>query len=397
MTASHSSSHPESGSQPGTVESVPAPDRGQSTGPRNLLRVYDPRQRAAGSDSPAATNAPGPDTNTKFRGTPPLTGPGTGFRLLIDYHPVSRSVPVEIEDRDATTFHRQQDEPRITSNNVIGAPMKKISHGENVAPDLRVVVRNDHPVQARTGRLSPSDLRVIDSGAGEPGEQDMDDLVERLTGEWASSFFRGEDNEDTVIDIRESRSLAASVNTRRSSTSGKDDEKSGLRLWTAEMAADEPVSRSSIETIRLFENYLPVEMDTNVNSEQDRTLGARQAVIESVRALRNLERAGGSEMSFSLRLHPEYLGHIEIEIQRLNDVWSVSIITAHDEARDVLTAEISRLENRFPRNDFGLDSVVVLTREPKGADDDSTGSEQSETLDLVGLGQRALGQLQYRD
>lgn len=321
----------------------------------------------------------------------------------------------------------------------IGASMKDGSGAGFMAPDLRVVARNDEPVQNGLSRLSTPDLQVLHF---EPETLGDEDFVERLAGEWESAFVHGEDTsfDDELatghapielrvgpIGPRRINELPRPVPIRPDLTAqdgGPDDieepdtgdlnrlervdernvngsDEPVAAPPTAPSRADTPSNdggnRPSLTSVPLFEDFLTVESNRRPASEPEPATGVRQAVAEVAKELRHLEQTGGSELSFSLRLHPEHLGKIEIELQRVNDVWTISIVADNDEARDVLAAELNRLENRFRDSQLTLDTVTVVTRMPEEAITSPAATERAGRGDLTGEDQNPFERQQNRD
>lgn len=365
-----------------------------------------------------------------------------GFVMPVDFRQAQRPAPVSLVDEsvaaDQLQTHPLWDTPMTGNDGVvfdsIGASMKNMNGAGVTAPDLRVVARNDAPVQNGLSRLSTPDLRVIHFDTETPG---ADGFIERLAGEWESAFVHSEDNafiEEFSIGRASIEPAIAPIDIRRISENSRpvpirpdieapddiDEPDTGaedgmeLDAWS-ESGSDEPVAvppaapldadalandssnRPPLTTVPLFEDFLTVESGAQSGGEQEPAAGVRQAVAEVARELRHLEQTGGSELSFSLRLHPEHLGKIEIELQRVNDVWTISIIADHDEARGALAAELSRLENRFRDSQLTIDTVTVVTRMPEEAITSPTAAERSGRGDLAGADRNPFDHQQNRD
>jgi hypothetical protein len=302
---------------------------------------------------------------------------------------------------------------------------------------LRVVARNDHPLPAALRAFAPPALRLLGAPAELAPLRPSDDLATRLAGGWEHAFLAGEDNVTTETNRMgavppalllergndgpasepgqsnmtrfsrfapdltgaDSRVVAIDASDARLSDTAGDGEREPAsgdagqdtlapatpRAWTSHAATTETASQNPIP---LFGNLLPIEGNAGTQHSQEPAVAVRQAVQEIASELRQLQRNGGSELAFTLRLHPEHLGQVEVELQRVDNVWSVSIIAANDEARAALAAEISRLEHRFRESNLTLDGVSVVTKTPEEAITTPTASARSGGADFQGADQQ---------
>lgn len=279
----------------------------------------------------------------------------------------------------------------------------RFDEGARSLPDLRIVARNDNPSPS-TGQ-TPPDLHLVEFGLDE-------DLATRLAGTWEQVFVDagGEVLEDPTLSTlpvimsderqRASRSIVGDLDAEadlaapeksdgtviepageaapveqpemagNDTQSGADnpgtDQREPVESGAASVASraggSGGTSEASTSSVPLFSDFLSNTTGAARLIDAEAPVAVRQAAMEIVNELRHLQRTSGSELSFNLRLNPEHLGQVEVEIQRAGNVWSISIVAANDEARDALAAEINRLENRFRENNLRLDAVRIVTR-----------------------------------
>ena len=119
-----------------------------------------------------------------------------------------------------------------------------------------------------------------------------------------------------------------------------------------------PGSKASI--VPLFGDLLTQENVARESVARAPLFAVRQAAAEIAQEIERLSQTGGSELSFSLRLHPESLGSVEVEISRSVERWSARIVTVCEEARAIMSSEIHRLKHRLLELGFSVAWIDVV-------------------------------------
>ncbi len=322
-----------------------------------------------------------------------------------------RQQPVDASDAPAAT-------PRFGNQSVNG-------------PELRVVSRNDNPAPGQD--VEQPELRLIEFTQRSLATEPDDDLVALIADVWEQSIAEGEVDLPaatprlTALPTVIANTLAPRERDQLARVSASDDTapadaldapepmpfkikavSAGSELggqfdgmteqhdggtdatFSAERGSAPQVSRAAGEPsatpVALFDDFLSTRSIERAQPGPDAPVAVRQAALEIATEVSRLQRNGGSEISFSLRLHPEHLGEVRVEIQRVDNVWSLSITAANDEAREALAAEIGRLEHRFREHDLKLDGISVATQ-PR--DESISAPAQAERASSSGLGDNA--------
>ncbi len=321
------------------------------------------------------------------------TGPDTpveaGNSPLLDFRSERFPAPVEFARPQQTNATR----PIATS---------ELAGGDgSEAAGLHLVARNDEPL-ASSQPARQADLRVIYPDGSLSGPHQVLDLVDRLAAGWRSSFLDDDlyladfplehsgprllnNDEPGVLideggleaDLQPTRAEHSSDNSQAAAEGdpgGQPGMLSGERSGTASLgSANQPPA-----VIPLFGNLMAanrVQPETSIESEP--AIGVPRAVVEIASETFQLEQTGGSEISFTLKLAPEHLGQIEIDIQRVDNRWTISITTAGNAARDALAAEVHRLEHAFRERNLALEKVSVVIRNVEQAINAPTATEQA--------------------
>jgi Flagellar hook-length control protein FliK len=277
--------------------------------------------------------------------------------------------------------------------------------GDSPHSELRVVARNDNPKSPGFNNLPDPELRLITLNAETTEAKPSEDLITRLSGSWENSFFSSD--EDTsenlprsqrtrhiepvpfdsanfrqhrrtgrspsvrndgirIIHAANSRDISRSAlisQQREDATdSGEDQAKGGNRVESTTFS--NRTGQANSRPSPLFEDYLQDETSAASPLVGEPTLGAREAALEIASELQHLQSTGGIELLFRLRLQPEHLGAADIEIERIDDAWSVSVATTNDEATRALATEISRLQHHFQEINLTANAISVVTRSP---------------------------------
>ena len=385
---------------------------------------------------------------------------GAATNIPLDFRAVTRRVPVSTEARPATGTSdrapaqadagldtprlRWRDESRLPEGRLprFGTP---IDDGGLIVPELRVVARNDNPTPAPIRAIAQPNLRLIDFQA-EAAPRPSDDLAARLAGSWEQSFgaggtdapggapvltlaptalARGRDlagwhfagAEKPAAEVAEILEFSRPEQAANGDTepveagaeprpAGDDEPRDAVPEFdqpelshpaVSGNAEDAPARHSMVTPVSLFDELLAVDAQSAAPFEAEPVVSVRQAALEIANEVRHLQRTGGSELVFNLRLHPEHLGQVEVAIQRVDNVWSISIIAANDEARDALAAEIGRLEQRFRESNLTLDGVNVVTKTSDEAITAPTAGERASDANLRGGDQQGFWGDENRD
>jgi hypothetical protein len=283
----------------------------------------------------------------------------------IEFRPTRRVIPIQIDRPVETPGIPRQ--PREISTSPALRPVPADGSG---GPELRIVARNDSLDAGLANDALPATRRLPDLRLVVSNNLPLDgaintDLVDRLARGWRQSF--SEDGIDfSDVEAQANGSLAATPNslTRAGNESGAAPDFSEDSDGAAgQRPAVEPQHAPVVSLFSDFMGASPLNRETGVDIEH--SVGVRQAVVEIPREVQRLERMGGTELSFSLRLHPEHLGQIDIEIQRSGDSWTVSITTADEGGRHALAAEMQRLESAFRDHNLSLERLTIVARAPE--------------------------------
>lgn len=294
---------------------------------------------------------------------------------------------------------------------VIGAPPapagQELKTAARPAPALTIVARNDRPADpgAPHHPAQPANLRVIHPDGTISRPHVHVDLLDRLADSWRQAFagndattidqnaesLRGGGEQQVHVDADSGAIAALDAGAPRSIEMRGSEGRA-----TAGDGFSEPASASSTESNRsatvvpLFGDLMAAEPQ-QPEIPADVPVTTRRAIVEIAAETFRLEQAGGSELSFTMKLMPEHLGEIEIDIQRVDDRWTISITASGDAARDALAAEIHRLERALREHDLTLESVNVVTRGPEPALSAPQSSEQAAQADWFGHQNRHFG------
>lgn len=272
--------------------------------------------------------------------------------LPIEFRPTRRIIPIHI-DRAAET-------PGT------GEQPREIDAGPQ-GPDLRIVARNDSPELSAFNDVLPitrrlPDLRLVVSN--EPQPEINTDLVERLERGWRHSF--AEDGIDLSDVETTATRLSGGAQPGPERPGGESEGSSHFSGSDDDAGPQRTVEHRSAPVVPLFGELMSAQrLDGGNSLDVEQPVDVRRAVVEISREVQRLERMGGTELSFSLRLHPEHLGQLEIDIQRSGDRWTVAITTADESARHALAAEMHRLENAFRDHNLSLDRLTIVARSPE--------------------------------
>ena len=276
------------------------------------------------------------------------------------------------------------------------------------ATSLTIVARNDRPSghNSSAQATQPANLRIIYPDGSISRPHLNLDLVERLAETWRHAFSevaapdgtteqpQGSQTSDVLAGVDLSPATHVEAGTpylrdlhgdagRFMSDESGSSERDEARIGRAE-------SGRAATVVPLFGELVTAESQ-RVDAPADNPVTARRAVTEIAGETFRLEQTGGSELSFTMKLMPEHLGEIEIDIQRVDDRWTISITASGDAARDALAAEIHRLERALREHDLTLSSVSVVTRDPEPALSAPQSSEQSARPDWFGNQNRHFG------
>lgn len=298
----------------------------------------------------------------------------------------SRQFPEQVEGARPFWSRRNPDSIEATP---------RFDDGGLELPDLRVVARNDNPATSSTTGMNRPELHLIDFSVSDSVDE-SDDLISRLAGSWENTFVKNED--DQLIDSSQipSLQLQSEETGERSDRDSADGSPAGPGAHELAASAGSD-GGSAISPVPLFDEMLATRPSTGTTIEGEPAVAVRQAALEIASELRHLQRTGGSEISFNLRLAPEHLGAVEIDLQRVDNVWKLSIVAANDEARNALASEISRLENRFRESNLNLDSISVVTKSPDEAITGPAANDRSDAAAYRNTGQDDWAGGQNRD
>jgi hypothetical protein len=282
--------------------------------------------------------------------------------LPIVFRPGRRVIPIHV-DRPAEAPETARP-PRETAQTpaLQPAPAEQPSAGLV----LRIVARNDALDMPATGDALPitrrlPDLRLVVSN-DRPADGALNtDLLDRLARGWRQSFA-DEPVEPAGIETalpRSSEPAADGAHSEHDATSRFSKE------TNIEIEPRRTGGRPAAPVVPLFSELVSASALPQQFAADVETVDVQQAVNEVPREVLRLERMGGSELSFSMRLHPEHLGQIDIEIQRGSDGWTVAITTADEGARHALAAEMHRLESAFRDHNLALDRLTIVARSPE--------------------------------
>ncbi len=297
------------------------------------------------------------------------------------------------------------------------APRACVDSGDLPHSRLRLVARNDSPTSSGFNSLHAPELRLIALYAEPTASKPSEDLITRLSGSWENSFFSADEDTFASLPSTPAATPVATTGrihpTRRIEPALRDNaticqhgttgrpvsvRNDGIRIIHAASSPDGPrhtlishqrkdvagtvedramrrpsakmaprssrTSQSSTHPLPLFGDYLQDEMSAGLPLVGEPTLALRDAALEIASELRHVQSTGGMELLFRLHLHPEHLGAADIEIERVDDAWSISVATTNDEATRALATEISCLQHHFQESDLTSDAISVVTRSP---------------------------------
>ncbi len=122
---------------------------------------------------------------------------------------------------------------------------------------------------------------------------------------------------------------------------------------------------SSSEKIQGFAQMMTQPEQTVIHVNQQQTLSDQQQqfirqfqyVIQRHAAL--TAQAGTGETTLSIKLHPEHLGRLDIQIVRIEGALIARILTGSQASRELIESQLSHLRHAFLQQQLNVERIEV--------------------------------------